>query len=72
MTKFYVTDGLNKFLIDTNTHLNACQKALKIWEEQQKKIGKTICYSSLGFESSVSKHNCVETKIIKGLEYKVK
>ena len=66
MSKFYVSDGLNKFLIDTNTHLQACSKALSKWEEQNKVIGKNVCFGLNGFES-INKNNCIETKIIRGL-----
>ena len=68
MPKFYITDGDNRFLIDTNTHLQACDKAYKDWTKKQRQIGKMICFSNHGFD--ISGHNCIETKIIEGLNFK--
>lgn len=69
MPKFYVTDGTNRFLIDTNTHLQACNKAIIYWQNQQKDIGKFICFNNVGFDS-INTTNCIETKIVRGLNFK--
>ncbi len=69
MTKFYIKSNENRFLIDSKNHLEACKKALNRWEEQQKNIGKVICFSNYGFDSVVS-NNCIDTDIIKGLTTK--
>ena len=68
MPKFYVTDGDNQFLIDTNTHLQACQKALKNWGSKQKAIGKFLSFGNTGFEN-INTYNKIETKIVKGLDF---
>jgi len=68
MTKYYVTDGDNKFLIDTKTHLQACGQAVQNWKNKKKDIGKLICFSHNGF--SITGNNCIETKIIEGISLK--
>lgn len=69
MPKFYLSDGENRFLIDTNTHLQACKKALIHWQNNNKQIGSFIFFSNTGFDS-INKINCVETKIVNGLNFK--
>ena len=68
MPKFYITDGDNKFLIDTNNHLYACKQAIKNWKSKEKEVGKMISFNPNGF--NISGHNLIETKIVEGLDFK--
>ena len=67
MPKFYVTDGVNTFLIDTNTHIQACKKAIIYWQNKNKSIGQKLCYNNVGFKTNVE-DDCIEVKLIKGLD----
>jgi len=53
-------------LIDTNTHIQACQKAVENWSKKKKKIGSFIYFGNVGFES-IDKSDKVESSIIFGL-----
>ena len=66
MPKFYLTDGPNQFLIDTNTEIQACQKAIEYWENQEKEVGKLIYFGNNGFKA-IKQFNRLETKIVKGI-----
>jgi len=68
MTKFYMTDGSNRFLIDTSSHLQACKKAIENWEKNKKAVGKFIYLCSNGFDN-IDKDSFVETSIVKGLDF---
>lgn len=68
MTKYYITDGENRFLVDSTDHLRACGLAVKSWKNKQKDIGKFICFSNIGF--TTSGNNSIDTKIIEGINLK--
>jgi len=53
-------------LIDTNTHIQACKKAVENWHSKKKKIGKFIYFGNLGFES-IDKTDKIESSIVFGL-----
>lgn len=67
MPKFYLTDGDNRLTLSAKTHLHACSKYIKYWEEKQKAIGKFISYGNRGFDS-ISENDRVDTKFVKGLK----
>lgn len=66
MGKFYITDGNNTFIINSEDHLQACFQALQRWQTTDKSIGKYICFSNKGF-NNIPSYNCIETYLIRSM-----